>query len=678
MARFLQFPPDASLGNIPEELIERLGSGQPLIARDAALRTKHVVRLERELRVRASRLDSAAQDLRALVTSHRPTELIPAIAVPASMGTWRSDGSVDDASETFSWDAKIEYLAGLALTASPGTSPVDNAVREQAIQLVAAVFDACHADIFLRSVERDHAEDRLALDEASYLMQVEHLTDRMGGYAVHLEEIADAVFERHRAVYVEALGFCPSDAVHLIRRHSAWINDQFEQARARHLAGGDGGDRRAEAMPELSALLDAAVMWTARGLAGTTGIAVAEVDALLEHLSCEFGCQPEMRLPSDDNALRVRPLIKVGKGMFLAPTPWSVAHAIHVWLLDHLRRSPDPKLQTAYHRHRSSAAEGLVQAALSAVFGPNRVHTNQHYDGSEGHGEVDCLVGGGTPMIVEVKSQSVTERGRRGNRDRLERVADDILERAFDQCRRAADYINNGGREFAGRQSGLSERRLDSDVADPLEVVVSFERIDPLGLTASGITGSRRPVWVTNLADLLMVRDVLWDGASFLDYARIRAELSQSGAQIYVESDALGGYLEDRLSLVRDKVGDGTVILGYSSGALNDYFTRAELGIESTLPGSSLPTVIRRGLLVTGIEQNSVRWWNLAINLVQQPRDTWVRWKRFVRRHGPGRVFLLPDGRAGLLVLDGAEQAKIRHVVPPVLVLPARALDATS
>ena len=130
---------------------------------------------------------------------------------------------MDDGDQTFSWEAKIEYVAGLALAGPIGSGDVDQTVTLEAIELTAAVFDAAQAGMFLRSVG-DGVTDDPVLDLTSYMMQVEHLVDRMHGYAVHLEEINDAVFEPRRSQYLDVLGFCPSDVVRLVRRHSRWVN----------------------------------------------------------------------------------------------------------------------------------------------------------------------------------------------------------------------------------------------------------------------------------------------------------------------------------------------------------------------------------------------------------------------------------------------------------------------
>jgi hypothetical protein len=168
---------------------------------------------------------------------------------------------------------------------------------------------------------------------------------------------------------------------------------------------------------------------------------------MLTSISTEFGSQPEFRLPGDENILRKRPCIR-SADVFLVPMPWAPAHCIHDWLLAYLDEEPNARLRDAYLKGRSDAAEHLVYSSLAVIFGDSAVHANVHYDGASGHGEIDCLVGGGTPVVVEVKSQSVTEPGRRGSRVRLERVARELLGRSFDQTGKASDYINGGGRQL--------------------------------------------------------------------------------------------------------------------------------------------------------------------------------------------------------------------------------------
>ncbi len=573
----LEFPPDEPIGERLSRAMNEGGTSGGLPPPDGSpAHVRAVARIKADLVSRASRLDKAAEVLRRLVLAHDPLVLIPSISVPTGSAVWSDGTRVDDAEHTYTWDAKIEYLAGLVLSGPPGEGAVDQRVSVDAIELTARVFDSAQAGLFLWSVE-EGVSDNPVLDLTSYLMRVEHLIDRMHGYAVHLEEINDAVFEPHRGMYVDALGFCPSDVVRLVRRHSRWMNDAIDRLGRRLGASEELSDEaKIETVCQLKAALDAACLWNPVHLADTTGLRVDQLAAMLELMSTEFGVQPDFRLPSDENILRKRPFIRVDDA-YLVPLPWSPAHSVHEWLVDYLQREPNTKLRDTYLRDRSDAAERLVRTRLARIFGESVVHANQHYDGAEGHGEIDCLVAGGTPMVVEVKSQSVTDPGRKGSRARLERVSKDLLGRSFDQTRRAAEYIDNGGRTFASKEGEAGRLLLHDEVVDAVQVVVSFEGIDPLAISAAGLIESEteRPVWVTDLADFLMVGDVLWDPASFLHYARKRSDPSRAVA--YIESDALVAYLERRLEPgpgTTSDVGANSRMLTYNSGRVNDYYTK--------------------------------------------------------------------------------------------------------
>lgn len=245
------------------------------------------------------------------------------------------------------------------------------------------------------------------------------------------------------------------------------------------------------------------------------------------------------------------------------------------------------------------------------------MHAGQHYDGEAGHGEIDCLVSGAVPVVVEVKSQSLTDAGRRGQRRRISRVADDVVAKSFDQTKRAAEYIESGGRAFSDREGGGEVERLPEVVESALRVVVTFERMDPLALAAAElIDADDEPVWVTNLADLLMVADVLADPAGFLTYVEARGKAVAAGLQIYMESDALGGYLIDRLETIVAKAvsvrDDNTrVTLSYCSTAINEYFTLSEMRGDAPNPGTGVPAPIRDAL--SGCADGfSAAWWALA------------------------------------------------------------------
>ena len=126
-----------------------------------------------------------------------------------------------------------------------------------------------------------------------------------------------------------------------------------------------------------------------------------------------------------------------------------------------------------------------MRTSLQAVFGEQTVFSNQDHAGNDGPGEIDSLVTGFTPVIMEVKSRGLTEKGHRGDRRLIQSVARDVVGKSFEQTHRARNWIiEEDGRRFATRQGGPMVRRLDDEVTDPVEIVVTLERMDPLAAAA--------------------------------------------------------------------------------------------------------------------------------------------------------------------------------------------------
>lgn len=665
----LEFPPDRPIS-------ESLGDLADLPPADGSpAHARAVERMMADVSARASRLDESVDALMELVRRHDPLQLIPSVTVLTSSATWSEGTRLDDGHQTYTWEAKIEYLAGLCLAGPRGEADVGEDATLRSIELTAAVFDSAHAGLFLGSVT-DGVTDNPTLDLTSYLMQVEHLVDRMHGYAVHLEQINNAVFESRRNLYLDVLGFCPSDVVRLVRRHNRWVNAETDRVFPLWASAHSKGDEaQVELAHDLKRALDGACFWTPDLLAHSTGLPYDQIETMLTLMSTEFGSQPEFRVPGDENVLRRRPFIRSGD-LFLVPTPWAPAHCIHDWLLDYLNEIPNPRLEEAYRNGRSDGAEHLVHSSLATIFGESVVHANMHYDGESGHGEIDCLVGGGTPIVVEVKSHSVTEPGRRGHRARLERVARDVLERSMDQTAKASDYIAAGGRRFAPRQGGEAAQLLHDDVITPTQMVVSFEGIDPLAISMSALIRSEVPrtVWVTDLADLLVVRDFLGEPGPFLHYAKARSDPTRPVP--YMESDGVVGYLEDRLRGTAESavpsIESEPAVLRYNSGPINDYYTKAELGFAAERLGLGFPEEIRQALMVIGRRDNSILWWQVAAAILDMTPQEWARWKRFHRRNRTDRIFTPPAHLVGIVVSSEVAEPEVVSGDPPSLLMPTR------
>ncbi|MEM9202874.1 MAG: hypothetical protein AAGC53_14510 [Actinomycetota bacterium] len=645
-------------------------SAEPGPAREAAIEE-----IKEVLRHRASGLEGAAEDLRALLAKYEPVEFVTAIAAPTSMGmVGPAADLLEDGAQTHTWPAKIEYLLGLALSVSPGTASTPTSVTERAMHLLADVFDAAHARRMIESFDAP-SHGSFALDKASFLLRQEQLTDRMPGYPVHVEQIDAEVFDRHRDFYIDTVGFNPADVTRVVRRRARAVSVRFnlarEQLRAAHSS--DDEPQQADALAALLLALDESRLWSASSVARDTDVGPDEIAAMLRTFSTTFGSQPNFRLPTDLNLASTRPCVRLhldggADETYFVADVWALSSAVHRRLADELEGAGRER----YQRHREQGNERLVHTAFAKVFGP-AAYANLHFVSADGPGEVDELVVSGWPLVAEAKAHSLTSSGRRGAPKRVHRVAKSTVGEAMGQTARVVNYvIDHDGRTFSRTQQGESQTLLPRDVIGIERIVVTFERMDPLALEAAGIVGEPQQTWTVCIADLLMLTDVLADPASFHHYARRRRQTLQLGITIYTEADALGGYLLDRLAAQVDlaqRNPDTSLVLGYTSWALNDYYNRVEFGLDGPPLSTGVPDAVS-AVLADAIEHESGGAWIHAVDAVMDaPIDIWKRWRRFARRHRSTttKTFALGD-RVKLAIGPAAvtrNDDSVTIVVPP-------------
>jgi len=667
--RVLEFPPDAGMPidirslaspveGSPQLLSVSPTSHQRTVAMDIMLET---------LTDRASTLDVLSNELLDLVAQYDPVQLILSIAIPTGVAILELDDE-DDAPMTYSWDAKIEYLAGLTLTGPPGEDDVDKEVTTKALKLVGSVFDAARAQLFVQSLSDDR--EHLGIEQARFLLQMEYLVDRMSGYTEHLGRIDEEIFAPHSDLYYEELGFCPSDAIDLVRNCAKWSSIEFSHIDIYNSFLSDDEPQ------SILHRLESFYKWTPELLSQISRLPIERVRSFLRNMSIDFGCQPDFRVPSDYNKLRYYPLIRIPNDTFLVPAPWSVAHSIHDWLRDYIKHNSSSRLAISYPKHRSSAAERLVHSELKKVFGDKAVLSNQHYDSSRGHGEIDCIVLGNIPILVEVKSNTLSEKGRSGDQSRIGRVIKKVITKPFDQTSRACSYVlDEQGRCFSDRQGQQSRILLPSNIMEAVSIIITLERMDPFAISASELAGEdeSKDIWVTNMPDFLMVCDILDDPASFLHYARIRQKICELNIEVYVESDALSGYLENRLKPLIDQIEQSEercqTILTYNSTIINKYFTMIELGDKITKPSTGVPLILIEALR-TCTSDYPYAWVIIASAVMEASPRTWRAWRNFLRKHKNERPFVIPGTEATIIASKSITKAELVDNSVPQLLIP--------
>lgn len=617
----------------------------------------------------AGKLSGLVDELRALVNGRDLTQLINSVAVPAMMVTFTEGESLADGDVTSSWAAKIEYLVGVALSVDPsGDADTPQEITQRVSQLISEIFEADQARIItegLADADRDAARHGTLLQQ----LKVEYQSDRMPGYAVHLEQVDTEVFGRYRDYFINGLGFDPGDVIRVTRRHTRWVNQVFRSALDTMADALNEGSLDPEAGQAVRRGFDVVTLWNPADVAASTGVAVEQISALLDFFSAEYGYQPEFRVPSDRNRARTHPCIKLGDGRYLIPDPWSMSAILHQRLATEPKRPGyDPQ---KYHKYRQDAHERLVISSLERVFGTTNVYGSQHYTSvAKGKGEVDALVCTEWPLVVEAKAIGLTDSGRRGASRRVDTKVKEILGKALAQTDRALTYVlDESSRSFAPNEGGKRVELLTAEISGGTVIIVTFERTDPLAFGGLDVAGNvNRPTWVVSLTDLLMVSDILSSPAEFHHYARVRSGMSTSAVTASAEADLLGAYLSDRLRIAnRANAEDSTrVLIGYSSEELNDFYTQRELGFERRKPGTDLPQEVA-GALANTLKQPG--WAECVDAVMSVEPSAWKKWKRFRNRHPRGGTFGLndtvflvarPDGEPSLACKD----ASIRLDIP--------------
>lgn len=627
------------------------------------------------LQEKAGDVTAMIDELRGLMVGRDLTQLINSVVVPAMTVVLTGGESLADGDTTSTWAAKVEYLIGVALSVdSTGDADTPTKVMRRVSQLISDIFEADQVRMVTESIENADANDgerELLLQQ----MQLEYQADRMPGYAVHLEHVDEEVFGRHRDYYVNGLGFDPADVIRCTRLHAQSTNQTFSTGMDGVADALNSGGSSPEAGDAMRRAFDAITLWKPADVAASTGIAVEQITALLDFFSSEYGCQPEFRAPGDSNRARTHPCIKLNNGTYLVPDPWSLSAVVHHRLATEPKRDGyDPD---KYYKHRQDAHERLVAGALEKVFGGSTAHSTQHYDLTSGaHGEIDSLVCAEWPLVVEAKAIALTESGRRGAPRRVDAKIKTILGKALDQTDRALTYIlDEGGRTFAPTENGREVELLPDEVAGGTAIIVTFERIDPFASSGLSVAGNvNRPTWVVSLTDLLMVADILTEPAAFHHYARIRAGMHAAQASTLAEADTVGAYLLSRLRILDSSDAETSIFIGYSSEALNDFYTRQEVGLPTVKPSTGVSEDVLAALAEALREPG---WVQIVDAVMTADPAVWKKWKNYRRRHRRGGTFTLND-RTSLVVSTSAESS-LERVGDSILInIPSRSRNTLS
>lgn len=489
--------------------------------------------------------------------------------------------------ENFGSDAMLDFFAGLICSQQEVDileaidQPFDPSILYPVDSMLRDVANAQARIDMLETLRSSDSDIQGALNT----LRLERHFDRMAGFDTHIHRIAESVFAIVDDTAQEEVGFRFSDALRFadlyghrrmadVDRANQWMSENYPPLRP----GASDEDRSS---------------WTAGHLAwfGLVSAPAIELDvdeeasqlleisldsftAMTQSMAVRVGTQ-NVTSPSSPNLANHRPLVMLSSGEWVWCRPVDFVQGVFDWAFN--VASSSQVLLRKFDAARQKVAERLPFEVLSQVFG-DHVHPNVAYPTDDAPAEVDALTTlPGANLVVECKGGRFSPQGRRGAPLRVEKHAKELIERAADQNARAVLAIENNA-DF--RRNG---RSLDFDPnGTNISIVVTFDRIDPFSThlgTPSNNERSQRS-WIVALADLIMIAEVLPTPSEFFAYAALRSGMVKDGqTMVFVEADALGAWLSDRLSKTTRISGVGLRddapirMVSATSSWMNDYFS---------------------------------------------------------------------------------------------------------
>jgi hypothetical protein len=327
----------------------------------------------------------------------------------------------------------------------------------------------------------------------------------------------------------------------------------------------------------------------------------------------------------ETSSLRRRPIISFPDGRHLWASPDDFIHTALDWVAEVCQQ--DTELIKVFDRRRQTTCEQLAYQALGGVFNERDVHPAATYSADGQRPDIDILVATpGATIVVEAKAGRFTDAARRGAPDRVKKKSREFIDKALDQNARTITHLRNGAQDLRDK----NKRRLTIPNSPHIvSVIVTLDRVDPFA-THMPDGGKRGGVpddgtWLVNLADLIMVADVLRHPAEFYTYAETRARINKTGGpRIFVEADALGFWCEHRITPRPPRPGE-LILLDTTSQAMNHYYTFVPTDIRPEpppRPASGIPPEVLSALDEV-LDQRPEDWHGLATEALAVPAARW-------------------------------------------------------
>lgn len=550
------------------------------------------------------------------------------------------------------FSAYVEFVALVALKGSFVEAQARDPRSEdlETIQdLVNQIFSMHFQYTLAQSVEEEPTDPPSSLETLQLAVRQNELMVRGPAYPIHLFEVLEGLFSPFDTELLRLGGFSSTTALGVSEAMNALVSNRLAEkgklarvqtsdllrkirARKRDTSVDIGlPEKQVKALIQLpdreirrrldgfaaaciSYGIGQTVSFTANELANQQKTPVAQTEALLRHLSAEFGSVASgFCTPTPDHLLKNKPLLHHG-GRYLCPTRVLLNGAM-LPTMEGLLTTSKPRLAERYRKHRHDLLLQTAVERLLRILPGATGDMNLYYQFEGERPELDALIQyDSVLLLLEAKGAPLTPPARRGAPDRLMRDLQKVVADAHKQGHRALRFL----REDSGRFVKKDGTPIEIDLRSFEEVFVVSLHLEPIGyLTALShavdvlglTTKGNEQSWMVSLYDLMILADIIDIPSMLPHYIKRRLRVAKQGfVDAHDELDLFCYFLQEGLFFDDENDLGGADFLNISSHTvpLDDYYfyIQGERRQRAEKPKQKMPPVLES--LIKAIEASQL------------------------------------------------------------------------
>ena len=525
------------------------------------------------------KMEEIQHEIESLITEIDPVELLSHVFLRSQFFLERKPELNQDLEEK----PIMHFLAGLCLKKGRQSDRhPNNQEIEKIIKLIEEYFDYYLQNLVFQSTKKDQVSkfDYLILS-ARLQKIISQINPSI--YPFQLKDLLKNVFGRFDDYFIKKLGFSATDALNfgqkIIKRYERLLNKRLDEAREvmqrakRELKMPIKGSQLREILRKKKVTEEEFIenyfiflMFTL-----TQEIFVFAVDEFckdeeikeverfknyLKALSCKFGeVNKDFNSPLDENAIIMKPIINIDKNRYFSPIPQDLICSLPLIFESFLEE--DKRRQTRiwqkFQNQKSQYTEYKIYEYFSRLFPKQSIFRNLRYNYKGEEFEVDVLISYDDKIfVIEAKAGVFSEPAKRGAIKRLRTDLKKLVVEAYQQGRRARDYIKFSKPAVFKDRSGKEVFRVEDEqyktffiINVTLEPLMSFTT-SLKWLQSLDLFEKNEYPWSVYLFDLDLITSHIPSPTIFIHYLEKR--LSAQEENVFLAFDELtlfGWYMEN-------------------------------------------------------------------------------------------------------------------------------------